>query len=406
MDAVVFSAVLIYYWGLEYAVGPTDEVVRGGLLYFLFVAPIAAFSLMFLCSAIGVKRFGKPAWLMLVYGFIVTTIAVLRSDLATAATVTLFACTAAAIFGWRLVPSARLLNALFVASIPLGAAAYSLGISIYSVLPGYSLDGELWWRVSLFPQVAPSAYFALIVLFVNMMDREAPGRRWLIPLAMYFLVFSGLRSALFAAGLGGGYQFLVGRGMLKTTHGRMTYVFGALLAFVVFLLSSQLFLLIPSLGNETANVYLFRSAGGLQSSADAVRTIYRTWIWSEHLRLAAQNPLFGIGTFDFLALSNINPILDATSRGSESFLTGLYARVGLPTLLLLWSILSAIKQGVDVDSHLHLVIGLFVFEAMLAYGSFMNPYDFVFLLMLGLLAPRLPQPKLARCPVPLIPAVT
>jgi len=114
--------------------------------------------------------------------------------------------------------------------------------------------------------------------------------------------------------------------------------------------------------------------------------IYRTWIWSEHLRLAAQNPIFGIGTFDFLSLSDFDPLFGDRSRGSEAFLTGLYARVGLPALILVAAFVAAIVNSVKANRHLNAIVGLFLFIAMLAYGSFLNAYDFVFLIMIGLLA--------------------
>ena len=98
------------------------------------------------------------------------------------------------------------------------------------------------------------------------------------------------------------------------------------------------------------------------------------------------NPILGIGTFDFTAVSIYDPIFGDYGRGSEAFLTGLFARVGLPALLLLATFVAALARGVRSGQHLHLAVGIVLFVAMLAYGSFINAYDFVFLAMLGLLA--------------------
>ena len=155
---------------------------------------------------------------------------------------------------------------------------------------------------------------------------------------------------------------------------------------VVSLFMTQLLILFPAFGNPALNVYLFRSESGLESEAEAAKAIYRTWMWAEHFRLASHNPLLGIGTFDFGTLSTDDPLFSDLSNGSETYLTGLLARVGLLAVLLFASFGSAMLAGIRSNDDTRPVVGLFLFVAMLAYGSFINAYDFVFLVMIGLLA--------------------
>ena len=381
-----FALLLTYYWALQYAITMDTEVQRGDALYYLFVVPIAAFSLTLLLGARLSRRSTPSAFWFIGYALTVMLIAVVRADFQTFYNTTLFAGAALVILVYRLTPSVNLINGLFFASIVVNTMAFASGRSIYAVLPGFSEDGELWWRISLFPKVAPSAFFALIVLFVNISRRGGTLRRTCGVLAAYFVLFSGLRSALVAGLLAALYYGLTRRGKLKRTSAKMTYLVLSLAFFVVSLFATQLLLLLPAFGSEALNIYLFRAEGGLESEADVARSVFRTWLWAEHVRIAAANPIFGIGTFEFGALADYDPVVGQLGAGSESFLTGLYVRVGLPTLLLVAGFLAAIRSGAHSEERLRYVIGLLMFVAMLSYGSFINVYDFVFLVMIGLLA--------------------
>lgn len=387
-----FGLLLTYYWALQYASTPYDEVQRGDALYYLYIIPVTVFCIALLPWVRLSRRSHAPALWIISYMLVVALIAAVRADFRTIVSMALFTAGVVVVFAYRLVPSVNLLNRLFVASIVAESISFLLDRSIYAVLPGFSHDGELWWRISLFPNVAPSAFFALIVLFVNLLRRGGSMRWPCTGLAVYFLIFSGIRSGLVAALISGLYVGLVRMGMLKRPSAKITYLVVALAVFVTSLFATQLLLLLPNFGSEGLNVYLFRSESGLKNEDDVAKSFYRAWLWTEHLRIASTNPVFGIGTFDFSAIANFDPIIGGEGTGSESFLTGLYARVGLPTLLLVAAFVSAVRHGAHAGDHLKLVIGLLMFVAMLSYGSFITVYDFVFLIMVGLLAgPSVPK---------------
>jgi hypothetical protein len=322
-------------------------------------------------------------------------VSLVRADLPTITSTVLMTLVLTIIAGERLSPSFALLNRIFLASIPISLATYLAGTNIYGIVPGLGLDDTLWWRISLFPVVPESAFFSALILCINLLDRRLPMRRTCIVLSIYFLIFSGLRSALIGTALALAYHAAVQRGWLRRPRAKMLWLGGTALLFVASLLMSQLLAFAPSIGNEFLNVYLFRSEGGLESSDDVTRTVYRTWLWSEHFRIAAENPIFGIGTHDFAELADAPGDL-GVGTGSESFLTGLYARVGLPTLLFLAFFVTMLWRQVRRGNELPCLIALLLFVAMLAYGSFLVPYNFVFLAMIGLLCGRSAEPGAYR----------
>jgi len=263
-DSWAMSVLLGYYWILQFMVSSSGEVQRGGVMYFLYVVPIAAFCALCLSAGAIPTRLNTPTWLTIVYGLIVCAVAFARGDIQTIESTVLFSSAVIVVFACRLSPSVSFLNALFLASIVLNTALFLLGLSIYAPIPGFSNDGELWWRISVFPAVSSSAYFCLIIAFANLIHRDGIFRRLCLMLSLYFLVLSGLRSALIAGFLAAAYYSLVRFGGLRRTGARVAFLSACVLIFVLSLLSSQLLLLLPSLGNETVNVYLFRLSGGLR----------------------------------------------------------------------------------------------------------------------------------------------
>lgn len=382
-----YTVLLIIYWLLLYAASASDDVERGSLLYIAYVAPVLLFVLMLSVPTLLRRRLNLPLLLLVLYFVPVMLVALLRGDLSTMTSTTLMSLALLVITGERVSPPPGLLNMVFLASIPLSLVTYLGGSNIYGVVPGLGLDEALPWRISLFPLVPESAFFSAIVLCLNLQDRRLPMGRTCIVLAAYFLLFSGLRSALIGTVLALGFHFAVSHGLVRRPKRQMLLFFAALLLFTGSMLMSQLLTLVPSIGNESVNVYLFRTESGVETGDELARTVYRTWLWSEHLRLAAENPLLGIGTNSFVDLADA-PAELVLGSGSESFLTGLYARVGVASLLLVAFFVALLARQLRARHEVPALVALLLFVAMLAYGSFLVPYNFVFLVMVGLLSSR------------------
>lgn len=379
-----FTLMLLSYWLLLYTTSTSGEVERGSFLYALYIGPVLLFASVFAIPALLRRGVTLPLFLLGGFAVVVVAVALVRADMPTVSSTVILVVVLIIVSSEQLAPPPALLNLIFLASIPLSLATYLAGTNIYGIVPGMSLDEALWWRISLFPVVPESAFFSAIILLVNLTNRQLAMRRTCIVLAIYFLFFSGLRSALIGTLLALAYDLAVRRSWIRQPLAKMVCLAGATLVFVGSLLMSELVVLVPGLSSEFLNVYLFRSEAGLDSADDLARSIYRGWLWTEHFRIAATNPWFGVGTNDFAMLAD-DTLAVGVGSGSESFLTGLYARVGLTALLFVAFLVVTIWRQVKAGRHLPSLVALLLLVAMLAYGSFLVPYNFVFLVLMGLL---------------------
>jgi hypothetical protein len=321
---------------------------------------------------------------LFVFILMVSTIALLRQDFRTVVSVGLLTATMIVIFEQNLVPKASLLNFLLLATIPAAILTEFLGYNSYGIIPTLAEERGFWLRISLFPSVAPSAFFALCVILANLDDEHATLRKTCLAIAMYFLIFARLRSALISLGLAVGY-FLLTRTQLRDWYSaKIVYIITALIIFVGAVLMADFSNL--DFGDDL-NKYLFQSEEGLIAGSEK-GTSYRTAIWLEHYLIAKDSPVVGVGTFEMET---------PYSSGSEVFLTRLYARVGLPALIFVYALFSAISHGVRAARLMPPMAGMTMLIAMLAYGSFINPYDFIFLVMAGLMAAGFhPEPPASK----------
>jgi O-antigen ligase len=323
----------------------------------------------------------SSAWLMLTCEVMIVGVALVRGDFQTVLTLGLLCTTTLVVLIQRPAVKADLLNTLFLLSIAANAVSYALGRSDATVLPGYAIDA-VYFRVSLFPQVAASAFFSVVILFVNILNPGARFRYLCVVLSLYFLVLSGIRSAMVAGLIAGIYIVLRRRGILRSPFASIAYLGASIVAYVVILFAPELLVRFSGPDNPLS-FFLFRSRGEVLTEEQITLAIYRTLLWQEHFKIAQANPIFGIGTFDFTKLSEK---LGHLSIGSESFVTGTYARIGVPVLVFVAALLSAVRTGLRRNKEIAMVVGIILFVAMLTYGGFIAAYDFNFLTLMGLLA--------------------
>jgi hypothetical protein len=373
-----FGLLLAYYWLMQFVPVSGGTVERGSVVFYMTVVPVALFVCIALASLGARIRLDLPSGFVAAYLVLVCVVAASRADLSTMLTVGLLSGTMITVLLMRPGLNTSALNAAFLLSIPLSIGLFFSGRSIYAVVPGMSVGRELW-RVSLFPFIAPSAYFALVVFLMNVVRRDGLLRRTTLLLSAYFLIFSQTRSAWMAGGFALALV-LAGRfGWLRSARARVWYVVGATVAFVLSLVAGPLLAFVPALSSGWIGRYVFRLSGGNASPEEISASIFRTWIWTEHGRLFWSQPLVGVGTFDFMASARFDPLFLQETSGSESFLTGIFARVGLLALLFFAGIFAAMTRALRTGDSLPALMAIVLFVAMLAYGSFLNAYDFVFL---------------------------
>ena len=80
--------------------------------------------------------------------------------------------------------SLHVLNGFFWSSVAAGGLWFILDLSEYGLLPGQYAQGAdrgIEWRVSLFPYVPESGFFALIVFLANQLHRRGRARIFVLP---------------------------------------------------------------------------------------------------------------------------------------------------------------------------------------------------------------------------------
>jgi len=310
--------------------------------------------------------------------------------------------------------SLRTINLLFGLSIVAGALFHAAGLSEYGILPGQYAEGAdrgITWRVSLFPYVPESGFFALVVLLCNQLCGRGFSRWSFSAVAAYFLVFSGMRSALICLLLCVGL-LMIDR-QLRTRFGQDRSLwrgFAAVMAtamFVTMMLSSAVLQLLPQLAQGPIGSYLFRADSANVDVESIQQSVYRGWLWLQHLQVFLSSPWIGVGSYEFVSIVDNSMMAGESDTGTESFLTLWLSRVGLcflPFLVFLWTV----GRRASVPSQpLGWLTFVILCVALLAYGSFLVPYNFMFILLFALLAAPAASDRTAvsRPRVPRTPAI-
>jgi hypothetical protein len=287
----------------------------------------------------------------------------------------------------------RFLNFLFIVAVLGSIVSYHTGTNPFGYIPDFGdignfASGSVGWRISLFPLVTESSFFALVVIVANYYLNPSASRYFYYGLGLYFLAFSGSRTSLII------FLFFIAFVLINRLfhfHTRPLYIWLSplMITLFIFLLSfKSLLLLVKDTRIGFLNEFIFRSEKGLSEKTSVQDVATRTWIWSQHFKIYAKNPVFGVGTFDFNDYKDDTTKAYQQSTGSESFLTGLLARVGLAALLIVFLIFIIQSEAMRNENSLKYVLSFYIFITMISYGSFMVAYNFMFLIIFGLLNTR------------------
>lgn len=390
-----FIAFAIYYWLLLMLHDPGTAVAPGGIRYALFVVP-AAFLVLLAASnmIISKRKLSLTTCILLLLLALQLTLALYRSPPGTVLSVgplmRLLAEQAELLLLLFFIsfahsrPTIALsrLNYLYLLSVLLSIPVYHLGLTAYGYFPGQHLSGlsqGLAWRVSLFPSLPESAIFSAILLLINVQYRGLPLRRVVLPAAVYFLLLSGLRSAILGTALCLLYTLLL-RTRLRTSPRLSLAVLMALLGLLVTVLVqlASLRIDVGSAGGRFLTNYVLRSASQSGGTVSLGSTMVRPWVWQQHIRAMSSSPFLGIGNFDFEEIvTGPRANIPAGATGSESFLTGFLAQAGISALLLPLAVLRAALVA-SRSARFHVPIGALLFLTLsLLYGSFITPYNFI-----------------------------
>lgn len=386
VDPLLLTA-LLFYWCLLYLQSFLPSATDSSSTYWLTILPISAVASVGLALSMAkgdYPRDNRPlASILVLSALAVLAASLVHGDAASARTMALLVLVLLWLGSVRYGIPVSLLNVLFAASILFGALWFALGLSEYGLLPGQYLEGEdrgIQWRISLFPHVPESSFFALTVFLVNQRLQRGLTRLLVCGASLYFVIFSGLRSAVVALLLAEIYIFWNARAR-HSSGGRALLIAGMLVSFVAALLLAGTFAEDTELPGGTLGNFLFRSESMSGQDFALGATMYRAWLWMQHLELFASSPVIGIGTFDFGAVISEDLLSGVEQSGSESFLTAWLARVGLCFLPFLVYLSVLCRRAAASSSLLEGCIFLVLGVAALAYGSFLVPYNFMFIVL-------------------------
>jgi len=372
---------LIYTWVLYTFIDRGVEENVSLPLYIATVAPAVLFVLFSIPYCVRL-RYQKPAFALLLLLILTAGCSLARADFSTLISVGSLSAMLIAMRHSKVSVGPGLINSLFLLSIVTCATMHAFGMGRYGILPGQA-DDEIPWRVSLFAfNVTSSWMFALIVIGLNYFhNRRLVSKTVFISAALYFLIFSASRTGLIILVLW--IAFLASTQVILLRERRFYKLFipCAVAAFVIALNAEGVLLLLTDSSNPIVNEVLFKSTEGAGSAEQAKTSIQRTMLWSSHAQIFMENPWIGRGTFQ---LENVVPFEESgTATGSESFLTGLFARIGVLAVLFVYFIYLLAGDAAREKDRLSFCFAIFFAVSSLAYGSYIVPYDFVFLALFG-----------------------
>ncbi|EZH72296.1 hypothetical protein ATO12_22860 [Aquimarina atlantica] len=386
-----FKFVIIYYWLLNYFIGGSDnEIERFSPMYFMFTLPIVLY-IVVNSQYIFTRGYNKKNLPLVFLVLFTSVVSVLRFDLSTFISVNLLLLTIVVIINSKVTIPFSFINKLFLFSVFGSIISYHLGVNEYGYFPKFgSVDlmiyGDVGWRISLFPLLPESAMFSLIVIINNFFyNKNKISRLFYFLLAGYFLVFGGLRTSiiLFAFFV----LFILCTRFFKFGYRAFYINFNSTLIvlFILALSFQTIILYFNQFDNEFVNQLLFKSSQGISSKEQLYNTISRVWIWEKHIDIFMTNPLFGVGTYEFQDYVIDSNLAYQKTTGSESFFTNLLARIGVSAFLLFSFLYKAQRAALLDKNKLVYFLVLILSVIVISYGSFFVPYNFLFLLYIGLL---------------------
>ena len=370
----VFSYLVVYYWALIYIKQPS---------YVMLTLPIGLFIGYMLL--IYIKNFSLSNRLSFILLFVLFSayLSFIRLDFTSLISVSLLGLTMFFIDNFKLTINLKLLNTLFLTSVVISIPLYYSGYSYYGFIPGqggFSNDAFLSGRVSIFPNVTSSIYFAFIVFFINYFFNKNSYQKILISaLSLYFIYFGISRTVLMGLAFILLFTWMFKIYPLKKSWFYQLFV-PILLLFVPILLVffiEEIISFFLSLNSDFISTHFFRGHTSIDKILD---DIARTNIWSEHLRLFIEHP-WGLSTEEINLY--VDPSLHLSDGGSESFLTRILMRYGFGAIFLYLFLLSLLMRALhEQNNYLYLFVYIFVFIGV-TYGSFFAAYNMLFLVFIG-----------------------
>lgn len=403
-----FVALVAYFVLATYLVPSSAKVERFSFTYFALVIPAWLYvAVNWRCLLTG---YGTASKMLAIFAILAGLSGILRADYPLTYNAVFLSAMAIVILNSRVYLTVAELNWMFLATLAGSVAIYGLGVTEYGFLPGQAealgCHEAMNWRISLFRVTAESAVFSFVVLIANILYGE--NLSWRVRgsvalVAIYFLIFSGVRSVVFAALIVAPICAMTVLPRLSVRARRRSYVGVAFIT--VCILSVPYFL---GAGGGFWKNYLLRTqtcdfrlryskaapdAPKAKNAAEVPADWY-AWTINRHcasmyqLSLLVQSPLGNqkVEPITDRQLTDIGCPTDQFSYycASCNFSTYWLARAGIAAIPLLLCFLVLISSAVRRrDTALTWVLAAFGMVS-LSWGVMFVPYNLIFLLMLAL----------------------
>jgi hypothetical protein len=269
----------------------------------------------------------------------------------------------------------------YLALIGVGFAVWAFtDLNGWGPLPGTTVSEYGVWRVSFFPNIAYTAFLSFaVVMLLTRTPKIARHNQVILLVALYFLVFSFVRTALIAATL----YFLL-RWWFRRHHrpGQMFWTallvgFGVNIAIALSVVAFDYLQQFPLISR-----LFLRGEAGL--STDEIFTqLYRPWLWMQHLTQFLTSPsLMGWGVFDFNDLKTEDLVEGNEQGDSVSLPTRLLASYGIPGILFTVFLVVQLRRLAWRGDRWACACFAPLFLLMMQWGSVFHPSDALFVIFM------------------------
>lgn len=380
---LIFYGLVLYYLVLNYFVFGTIE--RYSTDYFLLVVPVSLFVIAF--SPYLFIKYNPRTLILGVFMLAACVISVIRMDPQTFLTCSLLTSTFIVVNNSGVPLNIKVINALYVLALIGCVISYHYDINPFGYFPELKTISaselrEDRLRISLFPLSPESAFFSLFIIIINYYFNKSISRFFFYAVGTYFMLFSASRTAIAVFAFFVCFELIVKFVQFRPRAFYYSLNIIFVLAFVVLSNLKALHLMLSQSDNQIFKAIMLRTEQRITESSETRDVATRLWIWEQHFRIFAINPLTGVGTFEFGDYVNeVKTKVYQFTSGSESFLTAWLARVGISALLIVAFVGAVQKRALAMEDRFTYVMSLFFFLVMISYGSFVVPYNFMFLLM-------------------------
>ncbi|MBL0914180.1 MAG: hypothetical protein IBJ13_01255 [Sphingopyxis sp.] len=373
----------IFALGMAMSVSQDYADEPGSIRYYLFVVPVGIAAL---CRPLSLMNaVGGKSLLIVIMAFVSSAYFLLIGDISAAMQVTLLGLGTI----WFCVDKVRFidrdLTRIYVAAVVVGAIVWILtDFNRWGLIPGTTDAAYGIWRVSFFSNIAFTAFFSLFLILILTRQgfRQINWRNPILLLAIYFTIFSFVRTALICLVLYVASFWILSK--LKRPGEMFLFALSVAIAANLFIaFSASIFDLLQ---NVPVISRLFLRGETQLTEFEIYQQLYRPWLWGEHLKLAWSSPNFmGWGSIPFTELVQ-DSIFDygLETGDSVSLLTRLLAENGVMGLFYWVFLIVCLRDLAARGDRWGCAIFPVVITAMMQWGSMFHVSDPMALLYTGL----------------------